>query len=278
MAETAASTPTIEFPSTPDVLIELKEAKNDLGAIGKAIIGREDLAKEVLDTINAPYFSLVREIKSVDEAVRMLGMHRIINLTTGRLLRTTIFSGKHKLLSDLWKTSIKVAVTSVLVSKELDKASTDESYTTAVFHNAGMALLNQVNPDYPKAIKAAYFEEDSQISDYEISHFNYSHAALGSQLATKWGLSGAISKCIFLHHDPIKTITSIDKGDDAGELLLVLKISEQISRLPGYLAQCVDNHEWQKIKEPIFDQLKMTEGMYRRFEVSIKKKIAEIKS
>lgn len=278
MAETATSAPNIEFPNTPSILIELKEAKNDLNAIGKAIINHKELAKEVLDTINAPYFSLVREIKSVDEAVRMLGMNRIINLTTGRLLRTTIFSGKHKLLSDLWKTSIKVAVTSVLVSKELDKAATDESYTTAVFHNAGMALLNQANPEYPKAIKAAYFEEDSHISDYEISHFNHSHAALSSQLATNWGLSGAISKCIFQHHDPDKIITSIDKGDEAGELLLVLKIAEQISRLPGYLAQCVNNHEWEKIKEPIFDQLKMTEGMYRRFEVGIKKKIAEIKS
>jgi len=278
MAETATSAPTIEFPSTPEILIELKEAKSDLDAIGKAIIGHKDLAKEVLDTINAPYFALVRQIKSVDEAVRMLGMNRIINLTTGRLLRTTVFSGKNKLLSDLWKTSIKVAVTSVLVSKELDKAATDESYTTAVFHNAGMALLSQVNPDYTKAIKAAYFEEDSNISDYEISHFSYSHAALGSQLASNWGLSGSMSKCIALHHDPIKTIASIDKGDDAGELLLVLKISEQISRLPGYLAQCVDNHEWQKIKEPIFDELKMTEGMFRRFEAGIKKKIAEIKS
>lgn len=278
MAETATSAPTIEFPSTPDILIELKEAKNDLNAIGKAIVGHKELAKEVLDTINAPYFSLVREIKSVDEAVRMLGMNRIKNLTTGRLLRTTIFSGKHKLLSELWKTSIKVAVTSVLISKELDKAATDESYTAAVFHNAGMALLNQANPEYSKAIKAAYFEVDSHISNYEISHFNHSHAALGSQLATNWGLSGAISKCIFLHHDPDKTITSIEKGDEAGELLLVLKIAEKISRLPGYLTQCVDNHEWEKIKEPIFDQLRMTEGMFRRFEVGIKKKIAEIKS
>jgi HD-like signal output (HDOD) protein len=278
MAETATSAPAVEFPEIPEILVKLKEAKNDLDAISKAIVDHKELAKEVLDTINAPYFALVREIKGVDEAVRMLGMNRIINLTTGRLLRTTIFSGKHKLLSDLWKTSIKVAVTSVLVSKELDIAATDESYTTAVFHNSGMALLNQMSTEYPKAIKAAYFEEDSAISEYETQHFGHSHAELGSQLATNWGLTNAISKCILIHHEPGKVITEIDKSSEAGELLLVLKIAEQISRLPGYLAQCVDNHEWEKIKEPIFDQLKMTEGMYRRFEVGIKKKIAEIKS
>ncbi len=278
MAESAATVPTVEFPDMPDVLTELKGAKSDLNAVAQVIAKHPELAKEVLATINAPYFSLVREIKSADEAVRMLGMHRIINLATGRLLRTTVFSGKDKLLTDLWKTSLKVAVISVLVSKELDVSATDESYTAAVFHNVGMALMNQINNEYSKGVKLAYFSEEGMISEYEKQHFGTSHAALGAQLATNWGLSGAISKCIHFHHDPAKIISQIDKKDEAGELLLVLKISEQITRLPGYLAKCVDNHEWEIIKEPIFDHLKVTDGMYRRFEVGIKKKLAEIKS
>jgi|GEM_PF-2732885 len=278
MAESVVAAPSVKLPDTPQVLLELKGAKNDLNAVAQVITQNPDLATEVLGTINAPYFSLVREIKSAEEAVRMLGMHRIVNLTTSRLLRTTIFAGKDKLLSDLWKTSLKVAVISVLISKELDIAATDESYTTAIFHNSGMALLNQVSKDYPKAMKAAYFDEAGLISEYERKHLGVSHAALGAQLASNWGLSGAIGKCIHVHHDPDKIITQIEKKDEAGELLLVLKIAEQIARLPGYLAQCVDNHEWENIKEPIFDQLKLTEGMYRRFEAGIKKKLAEIKS
>ena len=127
MADSAATAPTVELPNVPEVLTELTEAKNDLNAVAKVITKYPDLAKEVLDTINAPYFSLVREIKSAEEAVRMLGMHRIINLATGRLLRTTVFSGSDKLLTELWKTSVKVAVVSVLISKELDLSATDES-------------------------------------------------------------------------------------------------------------------------------------------------------
>ncbi len=278
MAGTDMAAPSVILPERPEVLLEIKEAKSDLNAVAKVIEKHPELAKEVLATINAPYFSLVREIKTSDEAVRMLGMQRIINLTTGRLLRSTIFSGKDKILSDLWKTSIKVAVISVLISKELDISATDESYTTAVFHNSGMALLNQSNESYSKNIKGAYFSEAGEISEYERQHLGTCHAAIGAQLATKWGLSGSISKCIHLHHDPQKLITQIEKADETGELLLVLKLSEQITRLPGYLAQSVNNYEWEKIKEPIFDQLKMTEGMYRRFEVGIKKKLAEIKS
>ncbi len=277
MTQAAIAGLEITFPSPPDVLLELKDAGTDLNAVGDVINSHPDLAKEVLATINAPYFSLVREIKNAEEAVRMLGMHRIVNLATGRLLRTTIFSGKDKLLLELWKTSVKVAVIAVLVCKELDIASTDEVYTCSVFHNSGMALLNQAHPEYSKILKNAYFAEDSHISAYEREHLGISHAELGARLAGEWGLSASIAKSIHLHHDPELLIPQIEKRSEAGELLLLLKIAEQITRLPGYLSQCPHDNEWAKIKEPIFDELKMTEGMYRRFELVIKKKMAEIK-
>ena len=103
------------------------------------------------------------------------------------------------------------------------------------------------------------------------------HAELGTKLASNWGLDAPIAKSIYLHHDPELLIAQIERRTEAGELLFILKIAEHITRLPGYLSQCVDNHEWGKIKEPIFDELKMTEDMYRRFELTIKKKMAEIK-
>ena len=105
-----------------------------------------------------------------------------------------------------------------------------------------------------------------------------SHADIGAQVAQNWGLDPAIVKAIKLHHSPELCIKQIEKADECGELLLILKIAEQISKLPGYLAKSVENHEWEQIKEPIFDHLKLTEGMFLRFEHTIKKQLSEIKS
>ena len=268
----------IIYPDPPQVLVEFKDTKGDINAIAQIVSDNEALAKEVLSTINAPYFSLVRDIKNAEEAVRMLGIHRVINLATGRLLRTTLFSGNHKILKDLWGTSLKVAVIGVLISKELKLAATDEVYTTSLFHNSGMALLTQAYEEYPKIIKQAYSMEESDVSAYEDSKLDTNHANISAQLAMKWGLSGDIAKAIRAHHSPTDIAKMIDSGTDAGELLLILKISEHIARIPGYLTQCPHDHEWEVIKEPILDQLTLTEGMYKRFELVIKKKLAEIKS
>ena len=92
----------ITYPDLPEILLKVKEVKGDINGAGKVIGEDKDLAKEVLATINAPYFDLVREIKSTEEAARMLGINRVINLTTGRLLRGTVFHGKPKILNDLW--------------------------------------------------------------------------------------------------------------------------------------------------------------------------------
>lgn len=278
MSESVHKISTLELPETPKILMELRDARGELNAVGQLVDKHKDLAKEVLSTINAPYFSLVREIKNTEEAVRMLGMNRVINLTTSRLLRSSIFAGKDPLLTNLWNTSIRVAVISVLISKELNIGATDEAYTLGVFHNVGMAILNNHNTDYKTVIKKAYFHESGQISQYEIEASQMSHADIGAQVAQNWGLDPAIVKAIKLHHSPELCIKQIEKADECGELLLILKIAEQISKLPGYLAKSVENHEWEQIKEPIFDHLKLTEGMFLRFEHTIKKQLSEIKS
>ena len=79
-AETTGSE--IELPNPPEVVQELRSVSADASALTSIIVKDTDLAQEVLETINAPYFNLVREISSIDEAVRFLGKYRIIKLTT----------------------------------------------------------------------------------------------------------------------------------------------------------------------------------------------------
>jgi HD-like signal output (HDOD) protein len=267
----------IIYPDPPEVLIRFKDVQGDLNAVGKLIEEYPELAKEVLSTINAPYFNLVREIKSAEEAARMLGMGRVVNLTTGRLLRTTIFKGERQILKELWGTSLKVAVIGVLVAKETKLAAADEVYTTALMHNAGMGLMAQQVDDYINAIKPSYFSEDKSIEEFEQDLFNLSHPDASAQLAIKWGLPAPIIKAIKHHHSPDAINKMVTSGTDEGEILLVLKVAEHIARLPGYLAQAVNDLEWERIKDAILDELKLTEGMFKRVELTIKKKLAELK-
>jgi len=267
----------IKLPPRPELLLSLRELGNDVNAVGKKIADDEELAKEVLSTINAPYFNLVRKIKSTEEAARMLGIDRVINLTTGRLLRGHLFPKDSKLLNDLWALNLRTAVLGVIIGKELNIGASDEIYTMGLFQNAGMALLQNADKSYLNLIRAAYLSEVGKITAAEEDQLGQSHARLGAKMAQEWGLPGHIVNCIHKHHSPDEITAQLEKDNDTSELLLILKLSEYIGRLPGYLAKSHENYEWAHLQDPILDKLELTEGMFKRFEHTIKKKMAEIK-
>lgn len=267
----------LKIPEAPPVLSEIAQCGDDINKVGEVISQDEALAQEVLNIINAPYFQLVRKIQSVGEAGRMLGLTRLYNLTTGRLLKDTVFAAGRRGMDELWQSSLKVAVISILISKQKDLGSVDEVYTTALFHNAGMALMVSGIKGYWNFIKKSYLNENSNISQDEESALGLSHAGLGSRLANTWGLSAPIAQAIALHHSPEDINTKLNKKSDSGDILITLKLAERIARLPSYITRTPDDHEWNKIEESCLDYLKFTDGMFKRFEHNIKVTLSEMK-
>lgn len=267
----------ITLPTAPSLLGEITACGDDINKAGDVIAKDPQLADEVLNVINAPYFQLVRKINSVSEAGRMLGLTRIFNLTTGRLLKSEVFNSDDKGIPEIWKSSLKIAVLCVLISKKTGLAAADEAYTVALFHNAGMALVaNQVS-GYWKLVKAAYLREASNISQLEEEKLGTSHAKLGAELATAWGLTPAISQTIALHHSPDSINKQLGKKNDISDLLVTLKIAEYIAKLPSYITRGPDNFEWAVIEQSCLDYLELTEGMFKRFEHNIKTTLSEMK-
>lgn len=267
----------IELPPAPGLLAEITSCGDDINKAGDVISKDAHLAEEVLNVINAPYFQLVRKINSVTEAGRMLGLTRIFNLTTGRLLQAKVFTGDIKGLQEIWKSSLKIAVLCVLISKKKDLAAADAAYTCALFHNAGMALIAPNMKGYWGLIKKAYLEENSDITAAETAQLGTSHALLGGELAQAWGLSPAIAQAIRIHHSPEMISKQLAKKNDISDLLVTLKIAEHIARLPSYMTRSPDNFEWNVIQDDCLDYLELTEGMYKRFEHNIKTQLSEMK-
>ncbi len=267
----------VEIPARPPLVARIVNAK-DLNDMGRAISEHPKLAKEVLATINAPYFALVREIKSVEEAVRFLGMSRVINFTLSRLLYQLVFQLEDDLTSEVWRTSNKIAVGSVILAKEL-KAPTDEAFTLGLFHNAGMAIMDSYFEDYPATIQEAYNQENGCLDDYEHRKYGTSHAEVGARLAKKWGLDKSLSLAIEHHHkhDGMIDFIQHSKHRDAVELLVILKVAEKVANLPGYLAKCHTNYEWDHIETHIAEHLNLTEGKLSKKLADLKREVSEFR-
>ncbi|MBL4798799.1 MAG: HDOD domain-containing protein [Oleispira sp.] len=269
----------IILPSPPEIVQELRSISADASSLGTIIAKDPELAQEVLETINAPYFNLVRKISSIDEAVRFLGQDRITKLTTARSLRTACITRSSSFLEEVWSSSNRVAIVAVLLAKELNKSSVEEAYELGLFHNIGMAILFNNFDNYRSVIRAAYKHESGAITAFELHHLQQEHANIGAALSKKWHLSEKLVLIIKNHHN-LKWIEQQFKEESDKELLdlvCILKLAELFSHLSGYIAQIPTNHEWLKLSDTIMDYLDLNTMKLEKLKRAITEKLSEIK-
>ncbi len=269
----------IRLPSPPQIVQQLRLTSTDASSLGKIIAQDSELVTEVLETINAPYFNLVRKISSIDEAVRFLGQDRITKLTTARSLRSAFIVQSNTFLEDIWSSFNRVAIVSVLLAKELKKNIAESAYEIGLFHNIGMALLFKEFSNYRTVIKSAYKHESGAISAFEKHHLQCNHADIGAKLADKWHLSKQQVLIIKNHHSS-KWIIEQFKQDNDPELLesiAILKLAEQFSHLSGHIAQVPINHEWKVLSECIMEFFDLNDMKLEKLKRKITIELSEIK-
>lgn len=201
-ADAIASNFTI--PPCPDVLIqvlrEMRQEDPDVIRIGNLITGDVSLSAAVLKTVNSPAFGLQTKARSIDQAVKFMGLRNVKDITTGLLLRDSLPPGNAAVLDRFWDTSAAVAQTAALVARPLAKLDRDDAYTFALFRDCGIPLMARRFDDYDKAFVSGLATAPS-VTAAESANFGVDHARIGAILARTWFLADDITVAIRLHHD-----------------------------------------------------------------------------
>ncbi|MEH6447270.1 MAG: HDOD domain-containing protein [Oleispira sp.] len=274
-----ADTSDISLPAPPPIVQQLRSDSADTSTLGNIIAQDAELAQEVLETINAPFFNLVRNISSIEEAVRFLGKDRIIRLTTARSLRAAFITKNSAFLEEIWSSSNRVAIVAVLLSKALKKSSADDAYELGLFHNIAMASMLTHFSNYRTVIKSAYKHESGAISAFEQHHLKRDHASLGAEIALKWHLSEQKALIIKNHHSSKWIIQRFKEDEDKALLdnIAILKLAELFSHLSGHIAQVPTNHEWKIVAEPIMEYLDFNDMKLEKLKRKITEELSEMK-
>lgn len=239
------------IPPRPDMLIELQQELDspdpDLKHIAEIIHNDVGIAGFTLKVVNSALFSLPRKIASIDHACMFLGKNRVIQLVKSVALKFTLSEGKKDAFTEkLWRSSSNVGACAMTLAKHLgfDDETADELYTTGLFHNAGMALILEQNPNYPEVLKQAYQQSCKSISDFETKELRATHELLGFLIAQVWGLSNELSNVIAYHHSPLLILATGTEKEK--QVMALLKLSEHMIDLPHLLGDAKEDEEWQE--------------------------------
>ena len=195
---------TIRIPPRPSLLVEMQKElnKEEPCAIGLAKVISNDvaLAASLMKLTNSSFFGLRLQARSVDHAVRLIGLNQTGILMTGIIARQTI-EIKNQSLRKFWDHSSKRAHGLSALVGRFPVCTSDIAHTFGLFCDIGVPILMERFPDYADTWKKANNEPVLALTEVEDKVYNTNHAAIGSLLARTWGLPEPVSTAILLHHD-----------------------------------------------------------------------------
>ncbi len=192
--------------SLPQALMEVIEelGKEDYSAesLSKIILKDPSLTGKILKMANSPFYHRMAEIKTVQQAVSILGVTTVkcIALSTSLLHPEKIANEAGVDPKSFFSYTLSVAAASEQIAKTIEYKAVDEAFIAGLLLDIGILFLVHHYPEeYSKVIQ----ENTSYQSllDAEQDIFQVSHAEIGYYLAKSWGLPEYVLNAIRNHHD-----------------------------------------------------------------------------
>lgn len=195
----------VGIPPCPVILDRfITEARRDEPDFKRlaTIIGTDvGLSAGLIKTANSPFFGMRQRVRSVNEALAILGLKTASRAVAGLILRKAFPNVPN--LERFWDASARIAHLSGWLAQHLDIRGlrAEDTYTFGLFRDCGIPVLLGRFPHYEKILTAANNDAERSFILVEETELPTNHAMVGCILAQSWWLPEEICLAIRNHHD-----------------------------------------------------------------------------
>ncbi|MBI1311319.1 HDOD domain-containing protein [bacterium] len=215
------------LPSVPSVALRLLELTRDLDSSTKDIVTtiKSDpaLAVKILKSANSSYFGFRSEIKTLEQAVPVIGRTVITSLALSfSLSQEAVQEGPLKEhYRRYWLKSLVIASAAERLPQHGPSGLSSELFLAGLLIDIGqLAMLKVLRSEYVALLNEAL---ETGRSDYEIERerLNFDHAVVGAELMRRWKLPESLCRAAGSHHENLDTLTDQGESDPLAESLIV---------------------------------------------------------
>lgn len=216
------------IPPLPDLVTRLLGLLNkqdtEPGHLEKLLQNDQVLVAKMLAMVNSPFYGLNRTIRTIKEAVMVLGFRGVRSLvlatSTTKFLQRDFGVYGHQ-PKGLWLHAVSVAAGARKLAKAC-KFTADEAemlFVAGLLHDIGKLLLVQyLNEAGGPGITGSECE-------YERSKVGLDHSEAGALVTAKWNLAVEIQEVIKAHHD--------GAPEKFARLIAVVRMSDAVAHERG---------------------------------------------
>jgi putative nucleotidyltransferase with HDIG domain len=260
------------FPDVVGKLMPLIQRVASVSEIEAVIRYDQAIAARVLALSQSPHYGRRAPIRSLRDAVLLLGQRQLIQvITTACSARYFKGDGSGYDLreGELWQHSVAVALMAELVAQRTGSQNLFTVYTAGLLHDIGKTLLSLYVKNYFHVILPLINIEKICFIDAERQIFGIDHQELGATIARRWRFPSEVVSAIEHHHNPCEA----QKHRDVAAIVYV---SNRMVSAMGI--GCGVDGFLQPNQDEIFIELGITTRMVEQFMADLLGTFVEIKA
>lgn len=207
-----------DLPTLPTIVITVNEMLQDydtsIKKLGKVVEKDQAMVIKILRLVNSTFYGFRSKITNIPHAVIVLGFNTIRNAVLSVSIIKT-FSEKKTFegfdITDFWKHSIGVAVTSRYLAEQTRADSPDDCFVSGLLHDIGKVVLSQHFTELFGLVWKSLKEEKLSFYEAERRLLPVNHAQIGGYLAKKWQFPNNLIDSITYHHAIRKSVSNLNQ-------------------------------------------------------------------
>jgi HD-like signal output (HDOD) protein len=183
----------------------------------------------LLKTCNSAYLGLPVKVDSVQQAVTMLGLQKVVDLVIAQNLSANLMKaqkGYQLEKGELWKQSVASAMLTRSLAERRDLYALPAIYTAALLKDIGKAVLHEYVANKWHLLQKSLETKGYSFIDAESESLGMDHAKLGGIIAKEWNFSEHMVYMIENHH-----LTNPEARNDPATATLYL--ADMVAMLVG---------------------------------------------
>lgn len=261
----------VGIPPCPVILdrfmVEARKDEPDYHRLASIIGSDVGLSAGLIKTANSPYFGMRQRVRSVNEALAILGLNTASRAVAGIILRKAFPNVPN--LERFWDASARIARLSGWLAQhfEISGLRADDAYTFGLFRDCGIPVLLGRFSNYEALLATANREAVRSFTEVEETELPTNHAMIGCILAQSWWLPEEICLAIRNHHD----LVALESANSnlpmlSRRLIATSQLAEHIVQKQLGLSL---THEWPKLGTACLQLLDMNEELLEALYIEV---------
>lgn len=267
-----------ELPPLPQVAAQVLRLAADPDAsmdeLQRVISTDQALASQILKISNSAMFGMMREVKTLTQAIMTLGFSTIKSVVIASSAKNLYGRGSGGFQERLlWEHALVAALAGRAFGREIRYFRTEEVFLAALMHDIGKSVMSIKFPERYGALVKTVYNEQGDFLELELETFGFDHAMVGEALLVSWNLAQNLSEAVRWHHDPLQAApdnrvlaslvalgnqTALDKSIGVGLPSSVARATEESLQILNLTPDQFESH-----RESVLEALEMDKALIR---------------